>query len=128
MRVAGAYEDGRAFDALSVMPLMRVRASTNLVKGQMVSGSPSLFVRTGTIFMHMGEFGLAAKEFDKVLGPEMPPDVRAAAMNNKGLIFLNRGQVSEAIDLFRQSIELAPNLSEPRKNLETAELMLSDKR
>ncbi len=128
MRVAGAYEDGLAFEAHSVMPLMRVRASTNLNKGQMVSGSPSLFVQIGTILMHMGEFDLAEKEFDKVLNPEMPSDVRAAAMNNKGLIFLNRGQVSKAVDFFRQSSELNPNLSEPRKNLEVAESMLGEKR
>lgn len=124
VRVAAAYEDGRAFDVHSVVPMMRFRASGDIEKGQMVSGAPSLFIQTGTTFMHIGEFDLAVKEFDKASSPETPPDVRAAAMNNKGLILLERGQVSEAIEIFRKSVKLDPKLPEPRKNLEIAESML----
>lgn len=126
VRVVAAYRDRRAFDVLSVMPTMRVRASEGIEMGQMVSGSPSLFVQTGTTLMHMGEFDLAVKEFDKVLSIEISPDVRAAAMNNKGLILLEHGQVSEAIEIFRESVKLDPKLSEPRKNLEMAESMLDN--
>jgi tetratricopeptide (TPR) repeat protein len=74
----------------------------------------------------MGEFDLAVKEFDKVLSKEISPDVRAAAMNNKGLILLEHGQVSEAIEIFRESEKLDPKLSGPRKNLEMAESMLDN--
>lgn len=124
VRVVAAYEDGRAFDALSVMPLMRFRASGDIAKGQMVSGSPSLFVQSGIALMHMGEFDLAIREFDEVLTPEMPPNVRAAAMNNKGLILLEHGQVPEAVELFRESTQLDPERPEPRRNLEMAESLL----
>jgi tetratricopeptide (TPR) repeat protein len=108
VRVAAAYKDRLAFNVLSVRPTMSVRASEDIEMGQMVSGPPSLFVQTGTTLMHMGEFDLAVKEFDKVLSIEISPDIRAAAMNNKGLILLD------------------PKLSGPRKNLEMAESMLDN--
>ena len=126
VRVAAAYKDRLAFNVLSVRPTISVRASEDIEMGQMVSGSPGLFVQTGTILMNMGEFDLAVKEFDKVLSIETPPDVRAAAMNNKGLILLEHGQVSEAIEIFRESVKLDPKLFEPRKNLEMAESMLDN--
>lgn len=126
VRVVAAYRDRRAFDVLSVMPTVRVRASEDIEMGEMVSGSPGLFVQTGTTLMHMGKFDLAVKEFDKVLSPETPPDIRAAAMNNKGLILLEHGQVSEAIEIFWESVKLDPKLSGPRKNLEMAESMLDN--
>jgi len=127
LKIAAAYDDGLAFDAFSMAPLVRARAATDLKKGQMVFGSPGLFVQTGTIYMHMGEFDLAVEEFDRVLTRDNPSKVRAAALNNKGLIRLRQQQVQEAIELFREAAEIDPELTEPKKNLERAQsLLISD--
>jgi len=123
--VAAAYDEGPAIRALSKMPQMRVVAGTDIGKGQIVSGSPGVFLQFGNVLVHMGELELAAREFDKVLTSDNPPEVRATALNNKGLILLEREEVQEAIEAFREAVNLAPGLAEPRKNLAIARSRLA---
>lgn len=128
IRLVAAYQDNKAFEIQSMIHSMRFRAGENLEKGQLVTGSPGIFVQIGTILMHMGEFGLALKEFEKVATSNSPVDVQFAALNNKGLALLRLGQITEAIDVFQQAIDLDPTRPEPKKNLELAKKSLEDRK
>ena len=128
IRLVAAYQDNKAFEIQSVVPSMRLRAGENLEKNQMVTGSPGIFVQIGTILMHMGEFGLALKEFEKAATLKSPFDVKFAALNNKGLALLQLDKITEAIDAFQQAIDLDPTRPEPKKNLELAKKSLEDRK
>jgi hypothetical protein len=121
VKVSAAFQDGLAFRALSKMPLTRASAAGDIKKGHMLSGPPSIRLQIATTLFHMREFDLALRELDKALSPGNPPKVRAAALNNKGLILLERQQFEEAIQLFREATKLDPGLAEAQENLVIAQ-------
>lgn len=127
MNLTVAYEEAKAFQIGAGMPMIGSFAGCNLKAGQMSYGSPEFFIRQGTIYMHLDLDELAEKLFNQALSQEIPDDARAMALNNKGLIYLKHNRFSDSIPLFEQAIEIAPNLNEPKKNLELAKSKLSER-
>jgi tetratricopeptide (TPR) repeat protein len=127
MNLTVAYEEAKAFQIGAGMPMIGSFAGCNLKAGQMCYGSPEFFIRQGTIYMHLDLDEMAEELFNQALSQEIPDDARAMALNNKGLIYLKHNRFSDAIPLFEQAIEIAPNLNEPKKNLELAKSKLSER-
>jgi biotin operon repressor len=123
-----AYEEAIAFGIGAAMPMIGATAGTTLKAGELCYGRPEFGIRSGTIFMHLGLDELAEQEFDKVLSQKISDSAKVMALNNKGLICLNRNRVKEAIPLFEQAHEIAPNQNEPKKNLEIAKARLSEQK
>ena len=126
MNLKVAYEEAKAFEINIGMPLIGAYAGCDLKAGEMLYGSPEFAIRQGTIYIHLDLDELAEQQFDQVLSQEIPDGARAMALNNKGLIYLKHNRFFEAIPLFEQAIEIAPNLNEPKKNLELAKSKLSE--
>ena len=112
-----AYEEAIAFGIGAAMPMIGATAGCDLKAGQLCYGSPEFFVRQATISMHLGLDELAEETFDQVLSQKISDDVKVRALNNKGLIYLKHNRFKEAILLFEQAQEIAPNQNEPKKNL-----------
>jgi len=125
MSLKVAYEEAKAFEIGVAMPLVCARAGCDLKAGQMCYGSPEFAIRNGTIYMHLDLDGLAQGQFDQALSQELSDGDRAMALNNKGLIHLKHNRVADAIPLFEQAHQIAPNLTEPKKNLELTKARLS---
>lgn len=120
IKTSAAFEDRLAFQVVVNVPQMLIRAGGRLEAGQMVSGSPEIFVNQGVIFLHMGEYELALQASDKALAVNMPTNTRPAALNNKGLALLRLGRTTEALTCFEEALRLNPNLEEAQKNLQQA--------
>ncbi len=125
MELRVAYEEAIAFGIGAAMPMIGATAGCDLKAGELCYGRPEFSIRSGTIYMHLDLDELAEQEFDKVLSQNVPDDARAMALNNKGLTYLKHNRLLEAIPLFEKAIALAPNRSEPKKNLELAKSRLS---
>ena len=97
---------------------MRYKAKEKIKKGQLVSIPADLYVQNGTILMNLGEPQMALEEFDRALTLDISDEARAAALNNKGLILLNRGEKSVAANLFQDALKIKPDLKEVMNNLE----------
>jgi hypothetical protein len=120
-----AYEEAKAFGIGAAMPVVCARAGCDLSAGQMSYGTSEFAIRNGTVYMHLDLVGLAQQQFDQALLQELSDSARATALNNKGFIYLQCGQVADAIPLFEQALEIAPRRAEPQKNLEFAKIKLS---
>jgi tetratricopeptide (TPR) repeat protein len=125
MNLKVAYEEAIAFGIGAAMPMIGATAGCDLKAGQLCYGSPEFFVRQGTISMHLDLDELAEKAFDQVLSQNISNDIKAVALNNKGLIYLKRNRLTEAIHLFKEAIKHDPTLDMPKKNLELAKARLS---
>ena len=122
-----AYEEAKAFQIGASMPMIGAISGGKLKKGEISYGSPEFGIRQGTIYMHLDLDEQAEMLFNQALSQEIPDGARAMALNNKGLIYLKHNRFSDAIPLFEQAIEIAPNLNEPKKNLELAKSKLSER-
>lgn len=125
--VAASFEDRLAFQQEVVIPMVAARAAGGLKAGQMVSGPPDLFVVHGTAFCHMGEDELALQAFDRALSLQITPDLRAAALNNKGLALLRLRRFPEAISCLEEALKLNPDLKQATQNLQRATQMQDGK-
>jgi tetratricopeptide (TPR) repeat protein len=123
-----AYEEAKAFEIGVGVPFVCARAGCDLKAGQMCYGSPEFAIRTGTIYMHLDLDGLAQGQFDQALSQELSADDRATALNNKGLLSLKHNLLADAISLFEEANKVAPNRTEPKRNLEFAKTKLSEGR
>jgi tetratricopeptide (TPR) repeat protein len=122
IRIAAAHANGLEFAVETLKPVVRLKASEQIRKGQMISGSPGLPIHVGTLMVHLQEYDFAQAEFDQILlNDDATDEDRFAALNNKGLVLLEVGKPDEAAQLFKNAIDLAPERTEPRKNLELAE-------
>ena len=120
-----AYEEAKAFEIGVGMPMICARAGCDIKAGQMCYGSPEFAIRNGTIYMHLDLDGFAQEQFDQALSQDLSDDAKATALNNKGLIHLKHNRVAEAIPLFEQAHQIAPDRAAPQKNLEFAKTKLS---
>jgi len=125
MSLKVAYEEAKAFEIGVGVPMICARAGCDIKAGQMCYGSPEFAIRNGTIYMHLDLDGLAQEQFDQALSQELSDAAKAMALNNKGLIHLKHNRVADAIPLFEQAHQIAPDRIEPKKNLEWAKTMLS---
>jgi tetratricopeptide (TPR) repeat protein len=115
-----AYDEAKAFEIGVGMPLICARAACDIKAGQMCFARPESAIRSGTIYMHLDLDGLAEGQFDQALSQDLSDDDRATALNNKGLIYLKRNRTADAIILFEKAHQIAPDRTEPQKNLEWA--------
>jgi len=121
-----AYEEAKAFEIEVGMPMVCARAGCDIKLGQMCYGRPEFAIRNGIIYMHLDLDGLAQEQLDQALSQELSDGDRAIALNSKGLIHLKHNRVADAIPLFAQAHQIAPNRNEPKKNLELAKARLSE--
>lgn len=121
MQLSATHSKRLAFQTLVVVPMMRVKVQGGVKAGQMVSGSPDLFVNHGTLLSQMGEHDLAIDSFDKALAQPLSDELKAAALNNKGLALLNSGHRPEAKICFEEALKLQPQLQEIQNNLSLVE-------
>jgi len=128
MNLKVAYEEAIAFGIGAAMPMIGATAGCDLKAGQLCYGSPEFFVRQGTISMHLDLDELAEEAFNQVLSQKISNDIKAVALNNKGLIYLKRNRLTEAIHLFEEAIKHDPTLDMPKKNLELAKARLSSQK
>jgi tetratricopeptide (TPR) repeat protein len=125
MSLKVAYEEAKAFEIEVGMPMICVRAGCDIKAGQMCYGSPEFAIRNGTIYMHLDLDRLAQEQFDQALSQELSDGDKATALNNKGVIHLRHNRFADAIPLFEQAHQIAPDRTEPKKNLELAKARLS---
>ncbi len=126
MSLKVAYEEAKAFETGVAMPMVCARAGCDLKAGQMCYWNPESAIHTGTIYMHLGLDKFAQEQFDQALSQELSDSAKAMALNNKGLIHLKHYRVADAIPLFEQAHQIAPDRVEPGRNLEWAKTMLSE--
>ncbi len=126
MNLKVAYEEAKAFEIQIGMPQICAYATSDFKAGEMAYGSPEFGVRQGTICMHLDLDKQALEMFDQALSKGIPDDAKVIALNNKGLIYLKHNRPLEAIPLFEQAIEIAPNQNELKQNLELANRKLSE--
>ncbi|GEM_PF-2497094 len=120
-QLSAASHEGLVFQNLIVLPMMVAKAAGTIQAGQMVSGSAELIMNQGTLLFYMGEHDLAIHQFDKVLSMNnITDDVRAGALNNKGLALYNLSKTrrAEAEKLIREALKLNPKLTNAKNNLE----------
>jgi tetratricopeptide (TPR) repeat protein len=75
----------------------------------------------------MGEDELALQAFDRALSFKITSDLRAAALNNKGLVLLRLQRLPEAIVCFEEALQNKPDLEQANQNLQRARKARDDK-
>lgn len=126
IKLSAATFDRPVFSVESAVPTIRVQVEGEIQKGQMVTGSPELLVNIGTLLAHMEEYGLSIRRFDEVLEDAHADDsTRVAALNNKGLVMEQTGNVELAIDLWQTALKIDPSSPEPQANLSRVKTRLA---
>ena len=109
--------DKLIFGVNSHTVLMYYKASGPIEAGQIVSATnPDLFIESSMILMHLGLTDKALKEIDIALGRLVNPEQIKIAWNNKGVILMRLGRLTEAITCFDNALSIDPTMEAPKKN------------
>ena len=117
VKVAGAFLDRLAFSVEHRFPVLQARAGENAEAGQMAFAPAELIANRGIALLQLGEFEIAQRSFDQALAGELPDEIRAATLNNRGLARRNMGNRVGAIEDFEGALAINPDLTVARQNL-----------
>ncbi len=79
--------------------------------------------RRATIHYLMGEYDLSTQDVEKTLALEPR---HFGALSGQGLIYLRQDKPEQALEYFRQALEVNPHMSNIRQNLESLEKETDD--
>lgn len=79
--------------------------------------------RRATIHYLMGEYDLSTKDVERTLALEPR---HFGALSGQGLIYMQQDKPEQALDYFRQALEVNPHMWSIRKNLKILEKELDD--
>ena len=105
-----------------------VTVERGLRAGQLVSPvDPMTFCYDGLAWLHLGEFQVALKCFDKAFNAVQDPIQKATVLNEKGVTFIGLKQYQKAIECFEEGIVFDSNGEIPllRQNKQIAEEYLA---
>ena len=127
-QVSLATLQGRYIEAMTEGGFSLFKAAEDLEAGQLVSYvNPMDSCYDGVAFLHLGEFRIALKNFDKAFNAVPDPIQKAIVLNNKGWAFLNLKQHQKAIECFDKGIafDKEGEISLLRENKQLAEEYLA---
>jgi tetratricopeptide (TPR) repeat protein len=120
-----ASSKGPVLNLGSELAIMLLKAGGPIKAGQLVSATdPGLFVRTGSIFLHLELFEQAMGEYDRAISELKDKQKLAAAWNNKGVCLMALRRWDKAIPCFDKALEIHPTLNEARDNKQKCEAAL----
>lgn len=98
-------------------------------KSLTIVDSAEIRIKLATVLLLVGRGQESEKEFDSVIEGDSGNQVKARAYNNRGLVKQQQGQWSEAVDDFKEAVQISQGGSpEAMKNLALAKFEAGDEK